>query len=98
MKQLTEAELLRFDFAVRCQVAASYLWDGKSVSMSSEQLREYHVTPHKAVEELSVYVRAEESEACWEASSLYGGSRRRRTWTVYCTRKGDSYSFKAVAK
>ena len=96
--QLTKEAVKSWEFSSRCQMVASYLWNGKSVTMSKEQLEDYGVTVHQVITELANWLKAEESEACWEAQVLYQGSRRRKTWIVYCTKQGDKYVFKAKAK
>jgi hypothetical protein len=95
---MTEEAVKSWEFSSRCQMVASYLWNGKSVALSKEQLAEYGVTVHQVITELAYWLKAEESEACWEASVLYQGSRRRCTWIVYCTKQGDKYVFKAKVK
>jgi len=95
---LTKEAIKSWEFSSRCQMVASYLWNGRSVRMSKEQLEEYGVTVHQVISELANWLKAEESEACWEAQVLYQGSRRRKTWIVYCTKQGDKYVFKAKAK
>jgi len=96
--QLTKVEQESMEFSDRCQMVASYLWNGRSVRMSKGQLEEYGVTVHQVITELANWLKAEESEACWEAQVLYQGSRRRKTWIVYCTKQGDKYVFKAKVK
>ena len=93
--QLTKEEQKVVEFDDRCQMVASYLWEGKSVTMTAAQLAWYDVTPHQVIAELTGWVRSEEMEACWEAEHLYRGSRRERTYVVYCTKQGDKYVFKA---
>jgi len=93
--QLTKEEQKVVDFDNRCQMVASYLWEGKSVTMTASQLEWYDVTPHQVIGELAGWLRSEEAEACWEAEHLYRGSRRERTHVVYCTKCGDKYVFKA---
>ena len=95
---MTEEAVKSWEFSSRCQMVASYLWNGKSVSLNKEQLAEYGVTVHQVITELAYWLKAEESEACWEAQVLYQGSRRRKTWIVYCTKQGDKYVFKAKVK
>jgi hypothetical protein len=95
---MTEEAVKSWEFSSRCQMVASYLWNGKSVALSKEQLAEYGVTVHQVITELAYWLKAEESEACWEAEVLYQGSRRRCTWIVYCTKQGDKYVFKAKVK
>jgi hypothetical protein len=95
---MTEKAVKSWEFSSRCQMVASYLWNGKSVSLNKEQLAEYGVTVHQVITELAYWLKAEESEACWEAQVLYQGSRRRKTWIVYCTKQGDKYVFKAKVK
>jgi hypothetical protein len=93
--QLTKEEQKSYDFDTRCQMVASYLHEGKPVSMTAKQLAYYGVTPHQVIAELGGWLRSEEQEACWEAEHLYGGSRRKRTYVVYCTKVQDKYVFKA---
>jgi hypothetical protein len=93
--QLTKEEQKVVEFDDRCQMVASYLWEGKSVTMTAKQLEWYDVSPHQVIAELSGWLRSEEQEACWEAEHLYGGSRRECTHVVYCTKQGDKYVFKA---
>jgi hypothetical protein len=93
--QLTREEQKVVEFDDRCQIVASYLWEGKSVTMTAKQFKWYDVTPHQAIAVLSEWLRLEEAEACWEAEHLYRGSRRQRTHVVYCTKQGDKYVFKA---
>ena len=96
--QLTKEEQKEFEFDNRCQMVASYLWEGKSVTMTASQLEWYDVTPHQVIAELTEWVRSEELEACWEAEHLYRGSRRERTYIVYCTKQADKYVFCAKVK
>ena len=93
--QLTKEEQKVVDFDDRCQMVAGYLWQGKPVTMTAAQITWYGVTPHQVIAELSGWLRSEEQEACWEAEHLYGGSRRKRTHVVYCTKQGDKYVFRA---
>ena len=93
--QLTKEEERSYDFDCRCQMLASYLHEGKSLTMTAKQLAWYDVTPHQVIARMSYWLRCEEMQACWEAGYLYRGSRRERTHVVYCTKQGDKYVFKA---
>ena len=92
---LTTEEQKAYDFSMRCCMAASHLWLGKSVSMTAEQLTHYGRTPSQVILELSECLRSEEMEACWDEEVLYRGSRRQRKYIVYCTKVQDKYVFKA---
>ena len=97
--QLSKAEEKVVDFDSRCQQVAMYLWNGRSVSITEQQLQWYEVSPHQMISELLGWVTAEEAEAVWESDrdGAYcgdGGLKGRR-FTVYCTKRGGVYSFKA---
>ncbi len=98
--QLTAREEKVVDFDSRCQQVAMYLWNGKSVSITEQQLRWYDVTPHQMISELLGWVQAAEAEAVWDScrDGAYcgdGGGLIGRQFTVYCTKRGGVYSFKA---
>jgi len=97
--QLTKSEEKVVDFDSRCQQVAMYLWNGKSVCITEQQLRWYDVTPHQMIGELLWWVSVEEAEHVWEASrdgAYFGdGALKRRQFTVYCTKCASTYYFKA---
>ena len=95
---LTTEEQKAYDFSMRCCMVAAHLWQGKSVTLTAAQLAYYNRTPHQVILELSECLRSEEMEACWEEEVLYRGSRRQRTYIVYCTKVQDKYVFKAKLK
>ena len=86
------------EFDCRCQNVASYLHAGKSVTITTQQLKFYGVTPHQALSVLTQWVKAEEAEECWEAETLYRGYKETRMFIVYCTKCGDKYVFRAKVK
>ena len=86
--QLSKAEEKVVDFDNRCQQVAMYLWQGKSVSITEQQLQWYDMSPHQVIEELLELVQSLECEEAWEAGL-------ERQFTVYCTKRGGVYSFKA---
>ena len=97
--QLTKAEEKEVDFDNRCQQVARYLWQGRSVSITEHQLQWYEVSPHQMISELLGWVQAEEAEAVWESQrdGAYcgDGAVKGRQFTVWCTKRGGVYSFKA---
>ena len=97
--QLSKAEEKVVDFDSRCQQVAMYLWNGRSVSITEQQLQWYDMSPHQMISELLWWVQAEEAEAVWEADrdgAYFGdGGLKGRQFTVYCTKRGGVYSFKA---
>lgn len=97
--QLSKAEEKVVDFDDRCQQVARYLWQGKSVSITEQQLRWYDVSPHQMISELLGWVQGEEAEAVWESQrdgAYFGdGGLKLRSFTVWCTKRGGVYSFKA---
>lgn len=95
---LTKNEQREWDFDCRCQMVAADLWQGRSVTVTEQQLRFYNVTPHQVIESLAYWLASEEAEACWEAEHLYRGNCDKRTHVVYCTKRGATYAFKAIIK
>jgi len=97
--QLTAREEKVVDFDNRCQQVAMYLWQGRSITITEQQLRWYEVTPHQMIVELLGWVQAEEAEHVWEASrdgAYFGdGALKVRQFTVYCTKRASVYVFKA---
>ena len=97
--QLTKAEEKVVDFDSRCQQVAMYLWQGKSVSITEQQLQWYDVSPHQMISELLGWVQVEEAEAVWESDrdGAYcgDGGLKGRQFTVWCTKRGGVYVFKA---
>ena len=97
--QLSQAEQKVVAFDDRCQQVARYLWQGKSVSITEQQLRWYDVSPHQMISELLGWVQAEEAEAVWESDrdgAYFGdGGLKGRQFTVYATKRGGVYVFKA---
>ena len=97
--QLSKSEEKVVDFDNRCQQVAMYLWNGRSVSITERQLAWYDVTPHQMISELLGWVQGEEAEAVWEADRdgayCVDGGLKGRQFTVYCTKRGGVYSFKA---
>jgi len=97
--QLTAREEKVVDFDNRCAQVGVYLWSGRSVSITEQQLAWYEVTPHQMISELLHQCRCEEAEAVWEADregAYFGdGGLKGRQFTVYCTKRGGVYSFKA---
>ena len=97
--QLSKAEEKVVDFDNRCQQVARYLWQGKSVSITEHQLRWYGVSPHQMISELLGWVQAEEAEAVWESQRDVAycgdGGLKGRLFTVYATKRGGVYVFKA---
>jgi len=102
LMQLTKEEQKVVDFDDRCQMVASHLWYGKSVTMTEQQLRWYGVKPHDVIVSLSTCLRFEEAEACWESErdgAYFGeGYHEARTYIVYCTKQADKYVFRAKVK
>ena len=96
--QMTEEQQRECEFDCRCQNIAFYLHAGKSVTITTQQLKFYGVTPHQAISVLAQWVKAEEAEECWEAETLYRGYKEVRTWVVYCTKQADRYVFRAKVK
>ena len=98
--QLTKAEEKVVDFDNRCQQVAMYLWQGRSVSITEHQLRWYGVSPHQMISELLGWVQAEEAEAVWESDRDVAycgdGGLKGRQFTVYATKRGGVYVFKAT--
>jgi hypothetical protein len=94
--QLTAREEKVVDFDNRCQQVAMYLWNGKSVCITQQQLAWYDVSPHQMISELLGWVQAEEAEHVWEAvqDGAYFGDGMRQ-FTVYCTKRASVYMFKA---
>ncbi len=90
--QLSKAEEKVVDFDNRCQQVAMYLWSGRSVSITEQQLRWYDVSPHQMISELLGWLQGEEAEAVWEAND---GELKGRQFTVWCTKRGGVYVFKA---
>jgi sugar/nucleoside kinase (ribokinase family) len=91
------------DFDSRCQQVAMYLWQGKSVSITEQQLRWYDVSPHQMIKELLGWLQAEEAEAIWEgdrdAWEAGDAFRLPRRFTIWCTRGANGvYVFKAKVK
>jgi Cft2 family RNA processing exonuclease len=97
--QLSQAEEKVVDFDTRCQQVAMYLWQGKSVRITEQQLRWYDVSPHQMISELLGWVTSEEAEHIWEADrdgAYFGdGALKSRQFTVYCTKRASVYVFKA---
>ena len=94
--QLSQAEQKVVAFDDRCQQVARYLWQGKSVSITEQQLRWYDVSPHQMISELLGWVQAEEAEHVWESQAYCGdGAVKGREFTVYCTKRASVYMFKA---
>ena len=97
--QLSKLEEKVVDFGDRCQQVAMYLWQGKSVSITEHQLQWYAITPHQMISELLGWVQGEEAEAVWEADrdGAYcgDGGLKGRQFTVWCTKRGGVYVFKA---
>jgi len=98
--QLSKSEEKVVDFDNRCQQVGTHLWNGRSVSITEQQLRWYDVSPHQMISELAGWVQGEEAEHVWEADrdGAYcgNGGLKGRQFTVYCTRgRGGVYSFKA---
>ena len=97
--QLSKSEEKVVDFDNRCQQVAMYLWNGKSVCITEQQLAWYEMSPHQMISELLGWVQGEEAEAVWEADrdGAYCGNRelKGRQFTVYCTKRGGVYVFKA---
>ena len=97
--QLSKAEEKVVDFDSRCQQVAMYLWQGKSVSITEHQLQWYDMSPHQMISELLQWIKAEEAEAVWESDrdGAYcgDGGLKGRQFTVYCTKRGGVYVFKA---
>ena len=96
--ELTKEQEIEYEFECRCQNVASYLWVGRSVVMTAQQLRHYRVTPHQVIAQLANCVNAEEAEASWQARLLNNESRLQRMYVVYCTKQGDTYVFRAKVK
>jgi hypothetical protein len=94
--QLSKLEEKVVDFDNRCQQVAMYLWQGKSVRITEQQLRWYDVSPHQMISELLGWVQGEEAEHVWE-SQAYSGEEglKSRQFTVYCTKRASVYVFKA---
>ena len=86
--QLSKAEEKVVDFGDRCQQVARYLWNGRNVSITERQLQWYEMSPHQVIEELLESVQSLECEEACEAGF-------ERQFTVYCTKRGGVYSFKA---
>ena len=95
---LTEAEVKETDFTHRCMIVGGYLWRGRSISMTQQQLRYYGVSPHDMITELAMWVSAEEAEAYMNAVNFSCGEPEDRTWVVYCTKVQDKYVFRAKTK
>ena len=97
--QLSKAEEKVVDFDNRCQQVGMYLWQGKSVSITEQQLQWYDVSPHQMISELLWWVQAEEAEAVWESQhdgAYFGdGAVKGRQFTVYAPKRGGVYVFKA---
>ena len=97
--QMSKSEEKVVDFDNRCQQVGMYLWNGRSVSMTEQQLTWYEMSPHQMISELLGWVQGEEAEAVWEADregAYFGdGGLKGRQFTVYCTKRGGVYSFKA---
>ena len=100
--QLSKAEEKVVDFDSRCQQVGMYLWNGRSVSITEQQLQWYDVSPHQMISELLGWVQGEEAEAVWEADrdvnrGVYcgDGTLKGRQFTVWCTKRGGVYVFKA---
>ena len=97
--QLSKAEEKVVDFDSRCQQVAMYLWNGRSVSITEHQLQWYDVSPHQMISELLGWVQGEEAEAVWESQrdGAYCGDDglKGRQFTVWCTKRGGVYVFKA---
>ena len=86
--QLSKLEEKVVDFGDRCQQVARYLWSGRNVSITEQQLQWYDMSPHQVIEELLESVQSLECEEACEA-----GLERR--FTVYCTKRSGVYVFKA---
>ena len=98
--QLTKAEEKVVDFDNRCQQVAMYLWQGKSVSITEQQLRWYEVSPHQMISELLGWVQTRANAEHVRESQRDGaycgdGAVKGRLFTVYCTKRSGVYVFKA---
>ena len=98
--QLTKAEEKVVDFDSRCQQVAMYLWNGRSVSITEQQLQWYEVSPHQMISELLGWVQTRANAEHVRESQRDGaycgdGAVKGRLFTVYCTKRSGVYVFKA---